>query len=295
MTAALSRGEPLDHVLLYGPPGLGKTTLAGIVSTTMGGNMRTTSAPVIQKAGDLASLLVSLEDGDVLFIDEIHRLAPIVEESIYGAMEDRCLDMMIGEGSSAKPITIDLPKFTIVGATTRIGSISKPLRDRFGIAIRLEFYSPEELALVVVRAAAAAGESIGDDAALEIGKRARGTPRIAGNLYRRIRDFSQVASKSAVDVEIVDVALGRLGIDPMGLTATDMRYLEVMATHHRGGPVGADTMAVAIAEPKDSLEDVIEPFLVRQGLVMRGPRGRSLTDGGWKHLGLDPPERVEAA
>ena len=287
--AARMRGDPLDHVLFFGPPGLGKTTLAQIIAREMGSGFRATSGPVIAKSGDLAALLTNLEDGDVLFIDEIHRLQPAVEEVLYPAMEDRALDLMIGEGPSARSVRIDLPRFTLVGATTRQGLISTPLRDRFGIPIRLQFYTVEELEKVVSRAARLLDLPIASDGALEIARRARGTPRVAGRLLRRVRDFAHVLGAGTVDAKVADQALNRLEVDALGLDAMDRRYLHMIADIYRGGPVGVETLAAGLSEPRDTIEDVIEPFLIQLGLIARTARGRCLNGRGWKHLGLSPP------
>ena len=287
--AARTRGDALDHVLFFGPPGLGKTTLAQIVAREMGVGFRATSGPVIAKSGDLAALLTNLEDGDVLFIDEIHRLNPAVEEILYPAMEDRALDLMIGEGPSARSVRIDLPKFTLVGATTRQGLLTTPLRDRFGIPVRLTFYSVEELEKVIRRAASLLELAIADDGAREIARRARGTPRIAGRLLRRVRDFANVAGEASVSAKVADAALNRLEVDALGLDAMDRRYLTMIADIYRGGPVGVETLAAGLSEPRDTIEEVIEPFLIQLGLIARTARGRCLNAGGWKHLGLNPP------
>ena len=288
--AARGRGEALDHVLFYGPPGLGKTTLAQIIAREMGVGFRATSGPVIAKSGDLAALLTNLEDGDVLFIDEIHRLSPAVEEILYPAMEDRALDLMIGEGPSARSVRIDLPRFTLVGATTRQGLITTPLRDRFGIPVRLQFYSVEELESVVRRAAGLLGLAIAPDGAAEIARRARGTPRIAGRLLRRVRDFADVAGDETVDRKVADAALTRLEVDGLGLDAMDRRYLHMIADIYRGGPVGVETLAAGLSEPRDTIEEVIEPYLIQLGLVARTARGRCLNGRAWTHLGLPMPE-----
>jgi len=287
--AAKSRGDALDHVLFFGPPGLGKTTLAQIVAREMGVGFRATSGPVIAKSGDLAALLTNLEDGDVLFIDEIHRLNPAVEEVLYPAMEDRALDIMIGEGPSARSVRIDLPKFTLVGATTRQGLLTTPLRDRFGIPIRLNFYSHAELEQVIRRAAGLLDLGIADDGAHEIAKRSRGTPRIAGRLLRRVRDFANVAGEAIVTAKAADSALNRLEVDGLGLDAMDRRYLTMIADVYRGGPVGVEALAAGLSEPRDTIEDVVEPYLLQLGLIARTARGRLLNPPGWKHLGLNPP------
>ncbi|SFS04202.1 Holliday junction branch migration DNA helicase RuvB [Sphingomonas jatrophae] len=292
-SAAKARGDVLDHVLLFGPPGLGKTTLAQIVAREMGVGFRATSGPVIAKSGDLAALLTNLEDGDVLFIDEIHRLQPAVEEVLYPAMEDRALDIMIGEGPSARSIRIDLPRFTLVGATTRQGLLTTPLRDRFGIPIRLIFYTVDELVSVVTRAAGLLGLAIAPDGAREIARRARGTPRIAGRLLRRVRDFADVAGAPEVDAAVADAALNRLEVDKLGLDAMDRRYLRMIADIYRGGPVGVETLAAGLSEPRDTVEEVIEPYLIQVGLVARTARGRCLNGAAWTHLGLPMPEGMQ--
>ena len=287
--AARGRGEALDHVLFFGPPGLGKTTLAQIVAKEMGVGFRATSGPVIAKSGDLAALLTNLDEGDVLFVDEIHRLNPAVEEILYPAMEDRALDLMIGEGPSARSVRIDLPKFTLVGATTRQGLLTTPLRDRFGIPVRLQFYTVEELESVVTRAAGLLGLGITRDGATEVARRSRGTPRIAGRLLRRVRDFADVAGVPQVDAKIADAALHRLEDDSIGLDAMDRRYLTMIADIYKGGPVGVETLAAGLSEPRDTIEEVVEPYLIQLGLVARTARGRCLNPLGWKHLGLNPP------
>ena len=291
--AAKGRGDALDHVLFFGPPGLGKTTLAQIVAREMGVGFRATSGPVIAKSGDLAALLTNLEDGDVLFLDEIHRLQPAVEEVLYPAMEDRALDLMIGEGPSARSVRIDQPRFTLVGATTRQGLLTTPLRDRFGIPVRLQFYTVDELERVVSRAAQLLDLGIARDGATEIARRARGTPRIAGRLLRRVRDFANVAGVAVVDAPVADRALDRLEVDKLGLDAMDRRYLTMIADIYRGGPVGVETLAAGLSEPRDTIEEVIEPYLIQLGLVARTARGRVLKAGGWKHLGLNPPAGVQ--
>ncbi|PSH69104.1 Holliday junction branch migration DNA helicase RuvB [Phyllobacterium brassicacearum] len=290
--AAKSRGEALDHVLFVGPPGLGKTTLAQIMAKELGVNFRSTSGPVIAKAGDLAALLTNLEENDVLFIDEIHRLNPAVEEILYPAMEDYQLDLIIGEGPAARSVKIDLAKFTLVAATTRLGLLTTPLRDRFGIPIRLNFYTVEELEHIVRRGARIMGIGMTDDGALEVARRARGTPRIAGRLLRRVRDFAIVDGKDSIDRETADAALLRLEVDSLGLDQLDRRYLSMIAHNFGGGPVGIETIAAGLSEPRDAIEDIIEPYLIQQGFIQRTPRGRVLTANAWKHLGLNAPAEI---
>ena len=288
--AARTRGEALDHVLFAGPPGLGKTTLAQIVSRELGVNFKATSGPVIAKAGDLAALLTNLEDRDVLFIDEIHRLNPAVEEVLYPAMEDFQLDLIIGEGPAARSVRIDLAKFTLVGATTRTGLLTTPLRDRFGIPVRLNFYEENELLDIVTRGARVLGLAMTEDGALEVARRARGTPRIAGRLLRRVRDFASVDGTEQVDRQAADKALQRLEVDSLGLDALDHRYLKCIAINFGGGPVGIETIAASLSEPRDAIEEIIEPYLIQQGFVNRTPRGRILTPHAFKHLGLATPD-----
>jgi holliday junction DNA helicase RuvB len=292
--AARSRREALDHVLFVGPPGLGKTTLAQIVARELGVNFRATSGPVIAKAGDLAALLTNLEDRDVLFIDEIHRLNPAVEEILYPAMEDFQLDLIIGEGPAARSVKIDLARFTLVGATTRAGLLTNPLRDRFGIPVRLNFYSEAELEEIVNRGARVLGIGATADGANEIARRARGTPRIAGRLLRRVRDFALVDGTTVIDRKAADRALVELEVDAAGLDAMDRRYLTTIAENYGGGPVGIETIAAALSEPRDAIEEIIEPFLIQKGFIQRTPRGRLLTSHAFRHLGLAEPARDAA-
>jgi len=287
--SARRRGEAMDHTLFFGPPGLGKTTLAQIVARELGVNFRMTSGPVLAKAGDLAAILTNLDARDVLFIDEIHRLNPAVEEILYPAMEDHALDLVIGEGPAARTVRIDLQPFTLVGATTRLGLLTTPLRDRFGIPTRLEFYTVAELVQIVTRGARLMGAPAAPEGAEEIARRARGTPRIAGRLLRRVVDFAVVEGDGRVDRAIADRALTRLGVDDLGLDAGDRRYLSLIAQHYGGGPVGIETLSAALSEARDALEEVIEPFLLQQGLVQRTPRGRMLAARAWRHLGLEAP------
>ncbi len=294
IAAAKARGEPLDHVLLFGPPGLGKTTLAQIVAREMAVGFRATSGPVIQRAGDLAALLTNLQPRDVLFIDEIHRLTPAVEEILYPAMEDFQLDLIIGEGPAARSVRIDLPPFTLVGATTRSGLITRPLRERFGIPLRLNFYAPEELERIVARGARILGMELDPGGAGEIARRSRGTPRVAARLLRRVRDFAAVAGRKRIDAEIADGALRRLEVDARGLDAMDRRYLLCIAENYGGGPVGVETVAAALADQRDVVEEVIEPYLIQQGFVQRTPRGRLLTDIAYDYLGLKPARPLAA-
>ncbi len=291
--AARKRSEALDHVLLFGPPGLGKTTLAQILAKELGAGFRSTSGPVIAKAGDLAAILTNLEPNDVLFIDEIHRLPAAVEEILYPAMEDYALDIMIGEGPAARSVRLDLAPFTLVGATTRAGLLATPLRDRFGIPMRLEFYEPEDLSRIVRAAAAKLDVEISEDGALEIASRARGTPRIALRLLRRVRDFADAEGVS-IDKASADRALKRLEIDPDGLDALDRRYLHALVKTYAGGPVGVDTLAAALSEARDAIEDVIEPYLMQKGFVARTPRGRTAAPGAYERLGVPPPVQKQA-
>ncbi|HEX7967849.1 MAG TPA: Holliday junction branch migration DNA helicase RuvB [Stellaceae bacterium] len=295
IAAARTRGEALDHVLLFGPPGLGKTTLAQIAACEMGVGFRATSAPVLQRSGDLAALLTGLQPFDVLFIDEIHRLAPAIEEILYSAMEDYRLDLIVGEGAGARTVRIDLPPFTLIGATTRAGAVGRPLRERFGIPLRLDFYDHDELEHIIRRAAQLMAAAITPEGAAEIARRARGTPRVAGRLLRRVRDFTAVARRECIDAKAAAAALDRLEVDRLGLDAMDRRYLRLMAENYRGGPVGAETMAMALSDQRDVVEEVIEPYLIQQGFVQRTPRGRVLTDRGYRTLGLALPADAMAA
>lgn len=291
VAAAAGRGEALDHVLLSGPPGLGKTTLAQIIAKELGVNFRSTSGPVLARAGDLAAILTNLEPRDVLFIDEIHRLHPAVEEVLYPAMEDFELDLVIGEGPAARTLKIDLNPFTLIGATTRAGLLATPLRDRFGVPVRLEFYDVEQLTAIVARGASKLGAPFNEDGAREIARRARGTPRVAGRLLRRVRDFAEADGLSVVDAAAADAALSKLEVDAVGLDAQDRRYLEALCVKFEGGPVGLDTLAAALAEARDALEEVVEPFLIQQGFLARTPRGRVAMGRAFTHLGLPAPRR----
>ena len=293
--AAKNRNEALDHVLFVGPPGLGKTTLAQILAKELGVNFHSTSGPVIAKAGDLAALLTNLEEHDVLFIDEIHRLSPAVEEILYPAMEDFQLDLIIGEGPAARSVKIDLSKFTLVAATTRLGLLTTPLRDRFGIPIRLNFYTVDELEHIVKRNAHILEMPIAEDGAREIARRARGTPRIAGRLLRRVRDFASVSGATTINRDIANEALLRLEVDQLGLDQLDRRYLGMIAENFGGGPVGIETIAAGLSEPRDAIEDIIEPYLIQQGFIQRTPRGRVMTAKAWTHMGLNPPKAVDQA
>lgn len=289
--AAKGRGEPLDHLLIFGPPGLGKTTLAMVVANEMGVNIKNTSGPILEKAGDLAALLTNLEPNDVLFIDEIHRLSPVVEEILYPAMEDYQLDIMIGEGPAARSIKLDLPPFTLIGATTRAGALTSPLRDRFGIVQRLEFYKTEELALIVQRSAHFLNVELDLASATEIARRSRGTPRIANRLLRRVRDYAQVKSKGLVSVEVASAALHMVDVDAQGFDYMDKKLMLTIIEKFSGGPVGLENLAAAIGEERETIEDVIEPFLIQQGFIQRTPRGRIVSHAAYRHFGFDLPER----
>ncbi len=292
--AARRRGEALDHVLIFGPPGLGKTTLAHVIANELGVNLRATSGPVIERAGDLAALLTNLQERDVLFVDEIHRLSPVVEEILYPAMEDCQIDIMIGEGPAARSIKLDLPPFTLVGATTRAGLLTSPLRDRFGIVQRLEFYTPDELGAIVRRSAKILGIACQDDGASEIANRARGTPRIANRLLRRVRDFAQIKANGTITRDVAIAAMQMLNVDGEGFDALDRRLLNTIIEHFDGGPVGVDSLAAALSEERGTIEDVLEPFLIQQGFLMRTARGRMATNKAYRHLGLKAPKRAAA-
>ena len=293
ISAASSRNEAMDHALLFGPPGLGKTTLAQIISNELGVGFRSTSGPIINKAGDLAALLTNLQPKDVLFIDEIHRLAPNIEEILYPAMEDLQLDLIIGEGPSARTIKIDLPPFTLVGATTRSGLLTTPLRDRFGIQIRMEYYNPSDLIKILLKLADKLNVNLDQGGAHEIAKRSRGTPRVAGRLLRRVRDILSVSNLKVIDSKFADKALSQLDVDNSGLDAVDRKYLNVIIEKYQGGPVGLDTLSAILSEQKDMIEEVIEPYLLQRGLIQRSSRGRFVSASGWRHLGLTPPQNAE--
>ena len=293
ISAASSRNEAMDHALLFGPPGLGKTTLAQIISIELGVGFRSTSGPIINKAGDLAALLTNLQPKDVLFIDEIHRLAPNIEEILYPAMEDLQLDLIIGEGPSARTIKIDLPPFTLVGATTRSGLLTTPLRDRFGIQIRMEYYNPSDLIKILLKLAEKLNVNLDQGGAHEIAKRSRGTPRVAGRLLRRVRDILSVSNLKVIDSKFADKALSQLDVDNSGLDAVDRKYLNVIIEKYQGGPVGLDTLSAILSEQKDMIEEVIEPYLLQRGLIQRSSRGRFVSASGWRHLGLTPPQNAE--
>ena len=293
ITAADSREEAMDHVLLFGPPGLGKTTLAQIISIELGVGFRATSGPIINKAGDLAALLTNLKPKDVLFIDEIHRLSPNIEEILYPAMEDLQLDLIIGEGPSARTIKIDLPPFTLVGATTRSGLLTTPLRDRFGIQIRMEFYNPNDLVKILLKQAEKLDVYLEESGAYEIARRSRGTPRVAGRLLGRVRDILSVSESNIIDHKFADNALSQLDVDASGLDAIDRKYLKIIVEKYQGGPVGLDTLSATLSEQKDMIEEVIEPYLLQRGLIQRSSRGRFVSASGWRHLGLNPPKNAE--